>query len=192
MTSLLHRFTAALCGFRHPVYLILVVGLIAMGGALRATFYLDDHIFILNGTGSAPNTFRLTLGSFQIGDLSAGAREFTIFQIIPTILTLLTNWLFPMSTAAAHSWNLLIHLAFSVMVFRLGKRLLERLCILGSDSSRHQAALWGALIFACHPIGTEPVHYAKCHLVQLVALFGFWASCAAVEFVSTPSRRRRF
>ena len=90
---------------------------------------------------------------------------------------------------AAHVWNLLIHLTLAVLVFRLGKRLLQRLGLLDSPAARSQAAFIGAMIFACHPLGTEPVHYAKCHMVQLVALFAFWATCAAVDFLSVPNRR---
>ena len=76
-------------------------------------------------------------------------------------------------------------MCLAVLVFRLGGRLLAQLGVLPSAASRRQAAFLGALIFACHPLGTEPVHYAKCHMVQLVALFSFWATCEALQFLNS-------
>ncbi len=174
---------------RRPLFWILLVGLLAMGGALRADFYMDDYAFILNSKGDAPNQFRWQFMGQSYGSEAVDAMGVSIFQLIPTLLTLLTNWLFPLNPAAAHVWNLLIHLTLAVLVFRLGKQLLHRLGLLASSEARRQAAFLGAMIFACHPLGTEPVHYAKCHMVQLVALFAFWATCAAVDFLAVPNRR---
>ena len=177
---------------RLPLFWILLVGLLAMGGALRADFYMDDAIFITRHDGLSPVEFRLEFLGQSFGSKAPDAWVVSIFQIIPTLLTLLSNWLFPMSSPAAHFWNLSIHLILSVLVFRLGERLLRRLQLLSGPEVRRQAALVGALIFACHPLATEPVHYAKCHMVQLVALFGFWATCEAVEYFAAPTRRRAF
>ncbi len=174
---------------RRPVVWILLVGLLAMGGALKADFYMDDYGFILNSKGDAPTEFRWSFLGKPYGSTAMDATDTSVFQLIPTVLTLLTNWLFPINSAAAHAWNLLIHLWLSVLVFRLGERLLRRLHLLASPAARTQAAVLGALIFACHPLGTEPVHYAKCHMVQLVALFGFWATCAAMDCLAVPTRR---
>ncbi len=175
--------------WRFPLFWILVVGLLAMGSALQADFYMDDFGFILDRNGNAPNTFRLILGGQTFGSVSPEARDITVFQLIPTLMTVLTNWLFPMNSMAAHAWNLLIHLTLSVLVFHLGQRLLGRLKVLSSPEACRHAAIWGALVFACHPLATEPVHYAKCHMVALVALFGFWATCEALEFLAAPARR---
>ena len=174
---------------RRPLFCIILVGLLAMGGALNADFYMDDYAFILNSKGDAPNEFCWQFLGQRYGSKSFDAMGISVFQLIPTTLTLLSNWLFPLNPAAAHVWNLLIHLTLAVLVFRLGKRLLQRLGLLDSPAARSQAAFIGAMIFACHPLGTEPVHYAKCHMVQLVALFSFWATCAAVDFLAVPSRR---
>lgn len=175
---------------RRPLFWIMVVGLLAMGGALRADFYMDDYAFIVNSKGDAPTQFRWSLMGQHYGSTALDAVDTSVFQLIPTCLTLLTNWLFPLNSSAAHGWNLLIHLTLSVLVFRLGERFLRRLTLLGSAAARRHAALAGALIFACHPLATEPVHYAKCHMVGLVALFGFWATCEAAEFLAAPTRRR--
>jgi hypothetical protein len=177
---------------RLPLFWILLVGLLAMGGALRADFYMDDAIFITKPDGLSPVVFRLDFMGHSFGSKAPDAWVVSIFQIIPTLLTALSNWLFPMSSPAAHVWNLSIHLILAVLVFRLGERLLRRLQLLSTPEVRRSAALVGALIFACHPLATEPVHYAKCHMVQLVSLFGFWATCEAVEYFAAPTRRRAF
>ncbi|MDB6069818.1 MAG: repeat-containing protein [Verrucomicrobiales bacterium] len=173
-----------------PLVWILLVALLAMGGALRADFYMDDYGFILNRIGQSVNSYFLMLGNVRIGSDSPDARQIEIFQLIPTSMTVLTNTLFPMNPAAAHFWNLLIHLVLSGAVFRLGERLFGHLQLFQSAPQRRQAAFIGALIFACHPLGTEAVYYAKCHMVQLVALFAFWSACEAVAFFAAPSRRR--
>ena len=173
----------------HPVLLVLLVGLIAMGGALKADFYMDDYGFILNRSGDAPMSYRLMLGGVAIGSEAAEAREITVFQLLPTLMTSVTNAWFPMNSTAAHLWNLLIHLALSAVVFVMGKRFLAVVPLVASPAARHEAALTGALLFACHPLGTEPVHYAKCHMVALVALFSFMATCAAAEFFAARGRR---
>ena len=168
---------------------IIVVGLLAMGGALFADYYMDDFLFVLNDTGTGPAEFRLPLFGHSLGSAAADAKEISIFQLLPTFLTMLTGWLFPVNPVASHLWNLGIHLTLSVMIFGLGRRLLGQLGIMASKQGARQAALVAALVFACHPLGTEPVHYAKCHMVQLVAMFGFWASCEAVSFLVAPDKR---
>jgi hypothetical protein len=151
---------------------------------------MDDFNFIQKGDCLSPAEFRLLFMGHSFGSTAADAQVVTIFQTIPTLITLVTNWVFPMNPTAAHCWNLAIHLILSVLVFRLGERLLRRLQLLSSAEARRSAAVVGALVFACHPMGTEPVHYAKCHMVQLVALFGFWATCEAVDFFAAPTRQR--
>ncbi|MES2469194.1 MAG: hypothetical protein V4675_17940 [Verrucomicrobiota bacterium] len=153
---------------------------------------MDDFIFILNDKGSAPAEFRLDILGQSFGSSAEDAKVVTVFQTIPVLLTLVTGWLFPLNPVAAHFWNLLIHLIFAVLIFSWGGRLLRLLDLMETPEIRNQAALVGALIFACHPLGTEPVHYAKCHMVQLVALFGFWATCEAAEYLAFPNRRAGF
>ena len=181
--------TPVVAFLQNPLFWIVLVALLAMGGALQADFYMDDYMFILNSNGNAPNDFRLTWCGHTYGSLAIDAMEVSLFQLIPTCLTLLTNWLFPLNSAAAHVWNLAIHLILSLLVFRQGNRLLQGLGIFTSAAVSKQAAFVGALVFACHPLGTEPVHYAKCHMVQLVALFGFWATCEAADFLKNPRRK---
>ncbi|MDB6072129.1 MAG: hypothetical protein JWL81_3300 [Verrucomicrobiales bacterium] len=174
---------------QRPLLWLLVIGMLAMGGALRADFYMDDFGFILNSKGDAPNGFRWYWDGQAYGSAAPDAMDTSIFQVLPTLMTLLTNALFPLNPMAAHGWNLSIHLLLAVLIFRLGERLLRRLDLLASPQARTQAAFIGALIFVCHPLATEPVHYAKCHMVQLVALFSFWATCEALDFMAAPSRK---
>lgn len=174
---------------QRPLLWLLAIGMLAMGGALRADFYMDDFGFILNSKGDAPNGFRWYWGGEAHGSTAPDAMDTSIFQLLPTLMTLLTNTLFPLNSTAAHVWNLSIHLFLAVLVFRLGERLLRRLDLLSTPQARTQAAFIGALLFVCHPLATEPVHYAKCHMVQLVALFSFWATCEALEYLAVPGRK---
>ncbi len=175
---------------RQRVLWILLVGLLAMGGALQADFYMDDFAFILNSKGDGPAQFYWSFMGEAYGSDAIDAMGVSIFQLLPTGMTLLTNWLFPLSPEAAHAWNLLIHLVLCVVVYRMGMVLFQSLELMVTCAQRRHAAFLGALIFACHPLGTEPVHYAKCHMVQLVALFSFWATAEALRFLNQPTRRQ--
>ena len=176
--------------FQSPLLWILLMGFLSMGGALRADYYMDDYGFILNSKGDGPSTFRWQWMGKSYGSTALDAMGTSLFQLLPTLMTIVSNTLFPQNPMGAHLWNLSIHLCLAVLVFRLGGRLLAQLGVLPSAASRRQAAFLGALIFACHPLGTEPVHYAKCHMVQLVALFGFWATCEALQFLKCPTGRQ--
>ena len=59
---------------RHPLLWILLVGLLAMGGALKADFYMDDYGFILNRNGDAPVTFNLPLAGHVYGSTAPASR----------------------------------------------------------------------------------------------------------------------
>ena len=174
---------------RSPLPWILLIGLLSMGGSLRADYYMDDYGFILNSKGDGPATFRWQWMGQSYGSTALDASSTSLFQLLPGLMTKISNTLFPMNPLGAHLWNLGIHLGLAVLVFRLGLRLLAQLEVLPSAALRQQAAFLGALVFACHPLGTEPVHYAKCHMIQLVALFSFWATCEGLNFLKRPTLR---
>ena len=151
---------------RRPLFWIILVGLLAMGGALNADFYMDDYAFILNSKGDAPNEFCWQFLGQRYGSKSFDAMGISVFQLIPTTLTLLSNWLFPLNPAAAHVWNLLIHLTLAVLVFRLGKRLLQRLGLLDSPAARSQAAFIRTPVRAQQSTFQDPVLVVCCALTH--------------------------
>ena len=77
--------------------------------------------------------------------------------------------------------NLVLHLLVSVLTFELVKAWFPRIGIDSGTSRR--AALWGALLFACHPLGSEATNYARCVDLELVMLFSLAAALAALRTI---------
>jgi hypothetical protein len=161
--------------------LIIVAGVLAFAGCLRADFYSDDFGFILNSNGDGPATriFEIQgIGRYVAVEPGLDTMEVNIFQLVPTAFFLLTEILAPDVAEASwlyHLWNLLMHLGTACLAWPAGREVLRLTGILGDDTKRNLAALAGAILFACHPLCSEPVHYAKCLNSLTVAFFGMLA-----------------
>ena len=175
--------------------LILLAGFLAFFGCLRADFYMDDFGFILNSNGDGPASRRL---HWLPGDPVITGKEVvdtlpvSLFQLVPTSLFLLSEKLAPDIVEASwlyHLWNLLLHLVSACLAWYAGRHVLGLAGLLKSDASRSRAALAGAVLFACHPLCSEPVHYAKCLNSITVAMFGMMMAGGAAEWLQTKSRR---
>lgn len=171
-----------------PWLLILLAGLLAFGGCLRADFYMDDFSFILNSNGDGPvvRIFQVPFGSFQTGAAGLDSTGVRIFQLIPTGLFMLTERLVPDVAEASwlyHLWNLLLHLGTACFAYSAGREILALAGLLRDDQTRARAALIGAVLFACHPLCSEPVHYAKCLNSITVAMFAFMAVAGAARWL---------
>ncbi len=70
-----------------------------------------------------------------------------------------------------HLVNVLIHLAASLLVYCLALLLFGGRCAASDRSRRRFAALFAALLFACHPLQTEAVTYIVQRFASLAALF---------------------
>ncbi len=175
--------------------IILLAGLLAFGGCLRADFYMDDFGFILNSNGDGPASRRLCLPFGEpilIGKEGPDTLVVEIFQVVPTAFYLLTGKLVPDVSEASwlyHLWNLLMHLVTACMAWYAGRQILSLSGLLKDDAIRARAALAGAVLFACHPLCSEPVHYAKCLNSITVAMFSMMAAGGAAEWLQTRSRR---
>lgn len=112
------------------------------------------------------------------------------FRIIPQFLSALTFAMFGDSSIAQHVWNLSIHLCLSVAVFWGAITFLEAGNVFaGRRDEIRRAALFAGLIFACHPICSEAVNYARCTRIQLVALFSVLAAIGTLRLCQRPSWR---
>jgi hypothetical protein len=173
---------------------IVLCGLLAFGGALRADFYMDDFGFILNFKGDAAASRMLNWpgGPYLMGTEGVDTFRVSVYQAIPTLLFMLSERMVPDVTEAAwlyHLWNLLLHLATACLAFYAGKRVLALAGICRSEKARDRAAWFGALLFACHPLASEPVYYAKCLNSITVAMFGLLLTGAMAEWLMTRRRR---
>ena len=165
---------------------LLIIGLclVAWWGCLSADFYMDDFLFLVKDDRSGPiERSWMVVGIPVISSESPGALTVEIFQLLPTLMAIISEKL-----AAApgfqpeyyHAWNLLLHTAAALMSFVCGRSLLALALPAWSEGGRQRAAVLGALVFAMHPLCTEAVNYAKCTnsltvlLCSLAALHGLF------------------
>jgi hypothetical protein len=179
----------------HPFVLILFAGLIAFFGCLRADFYMDDFGFILhsNKNEPAPRRYELPLiPSFTTGEPGPDMLGVTIFQIVPTSFFVLTEHLVPKVSEASwlyHLWNLLFHLGTACFAFKAGREVLNLAGLLRNDQERSTAASIGAILFACHPLCSEPLNYAKCLNSVTVAMFAMMAVFGTARWLREGGRK---
>lgn len=134
--------------------LIGIVAFLAHRFALQAAFFMDDHHFLESGI--------YTTGA---GWQNPEGERWLPFLIWTTV----ANWT-GISSVSFHALNLLLHIAIACLVYPVGRAFLERFGWFHNPQSIDHAATLGALLFACHPLGTEPVHYARCFMIGLVTL----------------------
>lgn len=94
--------------------------------------------------------------------------------------TLGWQWLqykvFGMSTVGFHAVNWLLHTAVACTLFGLGRDLVRGRWPEG-------VALFGSLLFAVHPLGSEIPNYARTQDLAWVTLFSLFAAWAALRYV---------
>ncbi len=84
--------------------------------------------------------------------------------------------LFGLSAPGFHAVNWLLHTAVACVLFALGRDLLN-------DRERWRVALFGALLFAVHPLASEIPNYARTQDLAWVTLFSLLASWALLRFL---------
>ncbi len=173
---------------------IALAALLAYWGSLRADYYMDDYEFVLNAQGDGPPARHLVLpGLGAVTTPTAPlSRAVPIHELLPTALWVLTNSLAPDPDSAGplyHFWNLLFHIASGLAAFAAGKVLFRIIGCFNDEKARTKAALLGALLFVCHPLCSEPVHYAKCLNHMMAACFGLVAIWQGTLWLETRHRR---
>ena len=149
---------------------ILLVGALAHGLCLGADFYMDDH--------------KMLSPEFLAWD---GEWRAWKYRAIPGFLSALTFKIFGDSSTAQHLWNLAIHLGLSAVVFWGASVFLEVGKVFKDKAQIRRAALFAGLIFACHPIGSEAVNYARCTRIQWVAFFSVLAAIGTLRLCQRPN-----
>jgi tetratricopeptide (TPR) repeat protein len=135
---------------------VVLFALAAFGGSLFSGFHFDDYGMLQDAAIVSPEGWRRCWGLLQ-------TRPLTWFSF----------WMnYQISGREPMLWhavNVVLHVGCSVVLYRLLTRVMPA------------AALWGALIFALHPVQSEPVDYVYARAIVLCALcsvatMGEWIS----------------
>lgn len=152
--------------------IILLAAILAHGLSLKAGFYMDD--------------FELILKKESLQEGAWHAPEFA-WRWIPYFIFSAILRVFGGSSIAFHCVNLILHLGISCLVFAAGRDIFQRLSFSRTDEARTNAAFIGALVFACHPMCSEAVNYARCAMIEFVTLFSVLATWFAVRYFEPSS-----
>ncbi len=136
-----------------PYLLIALAVLVAHGFALKADFYMDDKPHILTNE-------RIQEGLEAPSGLKSRFLTFAVWRGV--YLT------FGNDPVAFHAVNLVLHLGVALLFFPVARRFLR----LGKvdHAGARVTAFWGAVLFAVHPLVTEPVNYAAQTSMLLMTL----------------------
>jgi hypothetical protein len=152
--------------------LILLAGALAHGLCLGADYYMDDGVNIN--------------AQFLAWD---GGWTVVKWRWLPASLSAVTFQVFGESPMAQHVWNLAIHLLLSLTVFWGAHVFLEAGKVFADRAQVRRAAFFAGLVFACHPICSEAVNYARCTRIQWVSLFSVLAAIGTLRFCQRPNWR---
>jgi len=149
-----------------------MVGALAHGLCLGADYFMDD------GALFGPQVLAWD-----------GGWEQARFRILPGFLSALTFQVFGDSPMAQHLWNLGLHLVLALVVFWGARVFLEAGKVFRDREQLRRAAFFAALVFACHPICSEALNYARCKMIEMVALFSVLAAIGTLRFCQRPNWR---
>ena len=148
---------------------IVFLGVIAHLFVLQAGFYLDDDMHIVGNPV-----------------VESGAWLEKTWRWIPYFVwSHVYSW-FGTAAPAYHALTFATHLVIACLIYPVGQQLLTAARVMPEEMDRDLAPWIAALIFVCHPITTEPVHYARCLMIDLVALFTLLTVWRALVFSQEP------
>ena len=143
---------------------IFLAALLAHGGCIHSTFYLDDWWQIVENEQVLGSTW------YQVS-----LREFTYLTHRLTYLCA------GMSSPAFHAVNLALHVVTAGVLFLFGGDYLRAAAGLPDDRAR-RFGCWAGLLFAVHPLCSEIPNYARARDIELVSLFSLLAGRAALRW----------
>lgn len=143
---------------------IAIAALLAHGGCLRSSFYLDDWTQIVD-----------------CDQVDQGMWFLNRQRALTYLTYFLTNRLVGMAAAAFHAGNLLLHTAVSLALMGFAQDFLADAAGLPPARARRIGG-WGALLFAVHPLCSEMPNYARARDIGLVSLFSLLAAWAALRW----------
>ncbi len=157
-----------------PWVLLLLAALVAHGLSVRADFYMDDFLHIL---------LRDSIISDGVdAELSWKGRllTFAIWR------ALYLN--FGASAMAFHAVNLLLHLLVTLLAYGVFQGFTSMRATPKEVRERAPSlAFWGALIFAVHPLCSEPINYASQTTILLASLFAMLVPLGILTWQRTHS-----
>lgn len=142
-----------------PFAWITAASALAHGWCLRSVFFMDDGIAILR------NEFVVN-GHFWETRLLAWTNLFYSIQYK----------LFGMSPLGFHAVNWLLHTSVACALYVFGREFLK-------DRSKANIALFAAVLFAVHPLGSEIPNYARTQDLAWVTLFSTLAGWTLLRFL---------
>ncbi|HEX3878862.1 MAG TPA: tetratricopeptide repeat protein [Bryobacteraceae bacterium] len=128
--------------------MLLAAALIPFCGSLGSGFHFDDYAIFQDAAIRAPH------GWFAVWNLRQ-TRPLTYFSFW------LNYHLNGQAAAGYHAFNLLFHAAAALLLYECLRRIAP------------SAALFASLLFALHPLQSEPVNYIWARSIVLAALFTF-------------------
>lgn len=154
--------------------LIAVLVLVAYANTFNASFHFDDNPAIIEN----PNIRYVTMDNIM-----------TILQgLRPMVnLSIMLNYqLSALNVAGWHAFNIGVHILCSIFLYRLILNTLQ-LPVLGNryEVSAKRMALFGALLYAVHPIQTESVTYIISRSELLATVFYLPTFLLLIRFVRT-------
>lgn len=142
-----------------PFALIILASALAHLWCLGSVFYMDDRLLNLQNEA-------ITHGRFW----EVGANAWTYLWYF------IEFRLFGISAPGFHLFNWLIHTGVACVLFGFGRELL-------GDRRRWQVALFGAILFVVHPLGSEIPNYTRTQDLAWVTLFSLLAAWFTLRFV---------
>ncbi len=144
--------------------------------ALTGGFQFDDYHVIVNN---------LDVQSWDAWRSATGQGRQAIRPLLK--FSYLLNWTSGWGASGFHAINVAIHLANTLLVYRLSQLFLNTLAVQPgrrqiAPGTARQLPLWSALLFAVHPVHTEAVTYVCGRSASLMALFylaGVWLYATA-------------
>jgi len=159
-------------GYRVPALALAVVALAGLNG-FAGVFQFDDYKVIVDN----PTVHSLAA---WLADLGRGIRPLLK-------LTYTLNWILGPGESGFHAVNLAVHLANTLLVYWLARRLAQAHG-LAPGHEAVTAAAFTALLFGLHPAQTEAVTYVSGRSASLMTLF-YLGGLAAYEAGMAPRRR---
>jgi len=163
-----------------PIYcylIIIVISYIVFYNSLYNEFVFDDESVIVNNASiqntdnivkyfSGEEGFHKVIGKYYRPIVSASyAVDFSIWGLDPY---------------GFHMTNLIIHIIASLLLFKILSFLFSRY------KYRNIFSLFGALIFAVHPIHTEAVSWISGRTDSMVSMFFFASFLFYIKFTGNP------
>lgn len=142
-----------------PFLCIVAASALAHLWCLKSQFYMDDFPQIRDSV------------AVRTGDLAG-----TGWVFWTTLWYHIQFRLFGMSAAGFHAVNWILHTAVACALFAFGRDFVR-------DRWPAGVALFGALLFAVHPLGSEIPNYARTQDLAWVTLFSLLAAWAMLRFL---------